>query len=208
MRSEVRSKRRRTNMILNGLIALVLLLIVIVSVSIFSNDDETETQKDQAIEEKRNDSPAEKTTKEVKQETSKQSKSTQSDSKTKDKDTKKDKKQESDTEVITEGGGDNVQRMIVNPAWEPVGTTQSGPNSSESVDWDERVKALASAIGADESTMTVWYLSRDGGPDKSIGTVTEKGNPQAYRVYLEWQDEGGWKPVKVEELIENDKVQQ
>lgn len=209
MRSEMRSKRRRTNMILNGLIALVLLLIIIVSVSIFANDDEAEMQQDQAVENKASnskDAADNKTNQD--QGASKQSKVSQEDADDQDTDADIDSDKVDNSAVVTEGGGDNVQRTIVNSDWEPIGTSQTGPNSTESVDWDERVKALAYAIGADESNMTVWYLSRDGGPNKSIGTVTENGNPQAYRVYLEWQDGDGWMPVKVEELIENDKVQQ
>jgi cytoskeletal protein RodZ len=208
IRSQTRSKRRKTNFILNGLIAIVLLLIIIVSVSIFSNNDagdEKEIQKktvENKVSQNDNNSEVKKdTAKEKATEKPKQSKSS------KDEETTK-KEQESDAAVVTEGGGDNVQKTIVDPTWDPIGTTQPGPNSNQDVDWNERVKALAYAIGTDESNMTVWYLSRNG-QNAAIGTVTAKDNPgQAYRVYLEWKDSGGWAPVKVEELIENDKGQQ
>lgn len=209
IRSEMRSKRRKTNMILNGLIVLVLLLIIIVSVSIFSKDDEAEKQQDSAaVETKTTNDVAGKEAKQT-QTSQNQNKKTSKKNNTNNNEVADDNNDKEDnTAIETEGGGDNVQKTIINPKWEAVGTSQTGPNSSESVDWDERVKALAYAIGADQSNMTVWYLSFDGGSNKSIGTVTEKGKPEAYRVYLEWQDGDGWKPVKVEELIENDKVQQ
>lgn len=201
MRSEIRSKRRKTNMVLNGLIGLVLLLIIIVSVSIFSKDDPETKQQEQTVENKINANEATKSAKQD-QDTSEDNASNESENAA---ETEKEKEQDEPT--ITEGGGDNIQRTIVDPSWEPIGTTQSGPNANETVDWDERVKALAYAINVDESNMTVWYLSRNG-QEQAIGTVTAKDNPQqAYRVYLEWVDGEGWKPSKVEELIENDKGQ-
>lgn len=203
IRSEIRSKRRKTNMILNGLIGLVLLLIIFVSFSIFSNNDAEKQQQGQTSENKvsKNDdnNPRKSTTNDTKQ----------TDESKKDSETKNntDTEQEKDEPIVTEGGGDNVQKTIVDPSWESIGSTQPSPNSNATVDWDERVKALAYAINVDESNMTVWYLSRDG-QDKAIGTVTAKDNPeQAYRIHLEWQDGGGWTPVKVEELIVNDKGQ-
>lgn len=205
MRSEIRSKRRKTNMVLNGLIGLVLLLIIIVSVSIFSKDDPETKQQEQTVENKINaNDNGNEATKSAKQDqdTSEDNASNESENAA---ETEKEKEQDEPT--ITEGGGDNIQRTIVDPSWEPIGTTQSGPNANETVDWDERVKALAYAINVDESNMTVWYLSRNG-QEQAIGTVTAKDNPQqAYRVYLEWVDDEGWKPSKVEELIENDKGQ-
>lgn len=203
MRSEIRSKRRKTNMVLNGLIGLVLLLIIIVSVSIFSKDDPETKQQEQTVENKinTNDNGNEAA------KSAKQDQDTSEDNASNESENAAETEKEQDEPTITEGGGDNIQRTIVDPSWEPIGTTQSGPNANETVDWDERVKALAYAINVDESNMTVWYLSRNG-QEQAIGTVTAKDNPQqAYRVYLEWVDDEGWKPSKVEELIENDKGQ-
>jgi hypothetical protein len=54
--------------------------------------------------------------------------------------------------------------------------------------------------------MTVWYLgNNNGNPNSSIGTVSTKDKQQTYRVYIEWIDGQGWKPTKVEKLVENDK---
>lgn len=190
-------------MVLNGLIGLVLLLIIIVSVSIFSKDDPETKQQEQTVENKinTNDNGNEAT------KSAKQDQDTSEDNASNESENAAETEKEQDEPTITEGGGDNIQRTIVDPSWEPTGTTQSGPNANETVDWDERVKALAYAINVDESNMTVWYLSRNG-QEQAIGTVTAKDNPQqAYRVYLEWVDDEGWKPSKVEELIENDKGQ-
>jgi cytoskeletal protein RodZ len=198
MRSMQRSKRRKTNIILNGLIGLVILLIIIVSVNIFSgNNDNQEKKQEQKVEKKVSSSNSENDAKTASGTTKqKQTKNTQK--------TTDDNAKEDTSKVVTTGGGENVKSTIENPAWEPVGTSQTEPFSSEAVDWDERVKALAYATDMETSNMTVWYLTRNGS-DQSIGTVTAKGDSQAYRVYLVWKDGKGWMPTKVEELIENDK---
>lgn len=197
IRSQQRAKRRKTNIILNGLIGLVILLIIVVSVSIFSgNNDEKEVKQEQKVSSSESGNVTDKTSGTTKQNQKTKSQETADETTTEDEDSK----------VVTEGDGLNVKSTIINPAWEPVGTTQTGPFSSDSIDWEERETALAYAIGLDRSNMTVWYLTRNG-VDQSIGTITAKGNPQAYRVYLEWKDGKGWMPTMVEELIENDKGQ-
>ena len=42
-------------------------------------------------------------------------------------------------------------------------------------------------------------------PIRRLVQFQQENNPQSYRVYIEWVDGEGWKPVKVEELKENDK---
>jgi cytoskeletal protein RodZ len=203
-RYELRAKRRRTNRILNGLIALVILLIIIVSMSIFSgNDDKGQSQnKEPKVENKVSQNEAVKADQPVRKDKEVNASEVDEEDKA---ETAKEEDVEKDEPQVTEGGSDgNVKRTIVDPSWEPIGTQQSGPFSSEDVDWEERVDALAYAIGVDKNNMTVWYLQRNG-QYGSIGTVTEKGNPQAYRVYLEWKDGEGWMPTKVEELYVNDK---
>ena len=107
-----------------------------------------------------------------------------------------------DQEVVTEGGSDpKVKKTIVNPAWEPLGTSQTGQHFNEysGVDWDEMVQAISYGTGIDPSNMTIVFLGNNG-PDKSVGTVKQKDTQQVYRVYIEWVDEKGWKPTQVEEL--------
>jgi hypothetical protein len=229
-RSLKRAKRRKTNIILNSLIGLVLLLIIIISVSIFSGDSgEKEKSKEQKVEKmvsgdkkvntgKESSSSSENTdgkddSSSVKEQTTKTASKTVNvneksvSQKKSAADDKKDDRESSDSQDVTEGGGDNVKSTIIKPGWEPIGTSQTGPFSNGDIDWAEREKALAYAIGVDQSNMTNWYLGR-AGEDQSIGTISAKDNPdKTYRVYLKWQDGKGWKPVKVEELIQNDKRQ-
>ncbi|MDQ0214628.1 cytoskeletal protein RodZ [Oikeobacillus pervagus] len=194
-RSEKRSKRRKTNRILNTAIVVVIVLIVIVAYSIFSggNDEEEakETNTTQQTESPKDKSPNKK----------------QADSKDHHDEDQDDKKKK---EVIEEEGDEpNVDKNIKDPSWEPIGTEQTGTHSSSfdmgSVDWNEKVQALSYATGISEDNMIVWFI-KGAGPDKAIGTVSPKDSQNdAYRVHIKWVDGEGWKPTKVQKLIENDK---
>ncbi|TKH16002.1 DUF1510 family protein [Peribacillus simplex] len=112
--------------------------------------------------------------------------------------------------VEVEGSGDgNVAATYKSEGWKPVGTEQSGEHTTSfekgSVDWNEMSKAIANGAGIDEGSMKLWWLQNGGSPNTAIGTVSEGDDPKTFRVYIEWVDGSGWKPVKVEELKTNDK---
>nr|WP_263625670.1 DUF1510 family protein [Bacillus infantis] len=108
---------------------------------------------------------------------------------------------EEDAEVTDGGSAPDVEKTIVNPSWQPVGTSQTGEHTAvyEGVDWNEMVQAITYATGIPESNMTIWFLGNNG-PNQSVGTVSTKDQQEKYRVYIEWVDGQGWKPVKMEEL--------
>ncbi|MFD4817460.1 YrrS family protein [Peribacillus butanolivorans] len=116
-----------------------------------------------------------------------------------------------DAELVeVEGSGDgNVATTYTSESWKPVGTEQSGEHTTSfqknSVDWNEMSKAIAHGAGIDQGNMRLWWLQNGGSPNTAIGTVSEGDNPKTFRVYIEWVDGSGWKPVKVEELKTNDK---
>lgn len=196
-RYEQRSKRKKTNLILNGLIIIVILLIVYVSYTIFSTNDKN------ADNQQGNKSSEQQAGKD--QETSGQV-SEDDDEGTSEEQQTDDTDEVDGDAIITEGGSDsNVIRTIENPSWQPVGTTQTGEHRAsytEGVDWDEQLKALAYATGLDvDNNMTVWFLGNNNkDPQKSIGTVSSSDKNNKYRVYIEWVDGEGWKPTKVEEI--------
>ncbi|PEJ25996.1 hypothetical protein CN689_25475 [Peribacillus butanolivorans] len=112
--------------------------------------------------------------------------------------------------VEVEGSGDgNVATTYTSESWKPVGTEQSGKHTTSfqknSVDWNEMSKAIAHGAGIDQGNMRLWWLQNGGSSNTAIGTVSEGDNPKTFRVYIEWVDGSGWKPVKVEELKTNDK---
>jgi hypothetical protein len=212
------TKRRKTNLILNSLIAIVLLLIIFVSVNIFFGDSQSGEQAE-------NTAPAQEETEAGGN--GQESGSGDSDAAGSDEDDAADENENSSGEeeneeqnedqnaeegndeegerVVTEGGSSpDVKQTIVDPSWEPVGTSQSGEHvavyDQNHVDWQEMLKAISYATGIDQGNMTVWFLGNNGGPNSAAGTVSEKGGNQKYRVAIEWVDNEGWKPVKVEEL--------
>jgi cytoskeletal protein RodZ len=203
-----RSKRRKTNLILNGLIGIVLVLIIVVSGVIFlGNDDKatTEKEQEQSVEASNEANEGEESSKEETEgsdsETDEEDSSTESSSSNEE---SSEEANSSDNEeaIVTEGGADsNVVRTIVNPNWEPIGTSQTGEHTNvySGVDWDEMVSAIEYATGLSEDNMTIKFLGNDG-HNKSKGTVFSKDRTQIYRVSIEWVDGQGWKPTLVEEL--------
>ncbi|GAB6256273.1 YrrS family protein [Peribacillus sp. N1] len=227
-----RDQKRKVNKIYNIAITIVSILIVIVAVTIFLSDDGTETKKattepkqiadtdsgkvadkpagkkeetDSEKEDAVGDSEA--TTEEDAEE---DSKATEEDSEEKAEDGEDPEKAGDADLVEVEGSGDgNVAATYKSEGWKPVGTEQSGEHTTSfdkgSVDWNEMSKAIASGAGIDEGSMKLWWLQNGGSSNTAIGTVSEGDNPKTFRVYIEWVDGSGWKPVKVEELKTNDK---
>jgi cytoskeletal protein RodZ len=208
-RSTYRAKRKKTNIILNSLIAIVLALILFVAYTIFlSGDDkaapekeETKTTENQSSEKVDKDAEKSDAAKETEEE------SDTEENPVEESEEASAPEQEDDSQaIITEGdGSSNVVRTIENPAWKPVGTVQTGEHTpvydSSSVDWQEMLKAISYATGLEESNMTLYWLGRDKTTGTgSFSTVASKDKQQKYNVYLEWVDGEGWRPTKVEEL--------
>ncbi|MDM5285470.1 YrrS family protein [Peribacillus frigoritolerans] len=227
-----RDQKRKVNKIYNIAITIVSILIVIVAVSIFLSDDGTESKKattepKQVAETEKGkvvDKPSgkEEETDSEKEDAVGDSEATEEDAEKEDsKATEEDAEEKAeddadpekagDAELVeVEGSGDgNVASTYTSESWKPVGTEQSGEHTTSfekgSVDWNEMSKAIASGAGIDEGNMKLWWLQNGGSPTTAIGTVSEGDNPKTFRVYIEWVDGSGWKPVKVEELKTNDK---
>jgi cytoskeletal protein RodZ len=227
-----RDQKRKVNKIYNIAITIVSILIVIVAVSIFLSDDGTDSKKattepKQVAETEKGkvvDKPSgkEEETESEKEDAVGDSEATEEDAEKEDsKATEEDAEEKTeddadpekagDAELVeVEGSGDgNVAATYTSEGWKPVGTEQSGEHTTSfekgSVDWNEMSKAIASGAGIDEGSMKLWWLQNGGSPTTAIGTVSEGDNPKTFRVYIEWVDGSGWKPVKVEELKTNDK---
>ncbi len=227
-----RDQKRKVNKIYNIAITIVSILIVIVAVSIFLSDDGAESKKattepKQVAETEKGkvvDKPAgkEEETDSEKEDAAGDSEATEEDAEKEDSTAKEEDAEEKteddadsekagDAELVeVEGSGDgNVAATYTSEGWKPVGTEQSGEHTTSfekgSVDWNEMSKAIASGAGIDEGNMKLWWLQNGGSPNTAIGTVSEGDNPKTFRVYIEWVDGSGWKPVKVEELKTNDK---
>ncbi|MEH7178842.1 YrrS family protein [Neobacillus vireti] len=216
-RSGYRAKRKKTNLILNSLIVIVLALIFFVAYTIFlSGDDqaasekeETKTTANQASEKKNkaaDDKAASDKADKAGNDKAKEETESEGSKDDESQEAATPEKEDESQAIVTEGdGSSNVLRTIENPAWKPVGTVQTGEHTpvydSSSVDWQEMLKAISYATGLEESNMTLYWLGRDKTSGSgSFSTVASKDKTQKYNVYLQWVDGAGWMPTKVEEL--------
>jgi len=215
--SRVERKKGRRNKVLNSMIAVVVVLIVIATVAIFSGnegDKEPSEIEETANVSTVNDDVAEDVADEVKdnavedsnpptdEETSEPANTTEIDQA--DETTAGDVNDEPGSVTSVPSGDSIISETIINAAWKPIGTTQTGDHVSQyvvtSVDWNEKKQALAYATGLPQDSMIFWKIKNGGGPQKSIGIVSSRDSTQKYRVYLEWVDGEGWKPVKMDKL--------
>ncbi|WP_167359563.1 YrrS family protein [Parageobacillus thermantarcticus] len=193
-----RAKRRKINRILNAAIAVVVLLIIVVAWNLFSDSDRSneQTAKPQPKTEVKKDRSEAKVEVEINQKRAEDEKSEQTD---------QEEASEEEQEVIETPGppGSNIEKEIVNPAWQPIGTTQSEPHvtqfKKDSVDWKEMLDAVSYATGLSQSDMIVWFIGNNG-PNKAVATISTKDKAQYYKVYIEWVENQGWKPTKVQQL--------
>lgn len=199
-RIQVRKKKRKTNMILNTLILIVFTLIVVIGYQLlFSGEKEKETNQ--------------LATTEVDVEANSEQVDEKNEEKAElDKQAEAEKHEEKDEEqdplagaTVTEGQpGSDVEQVVENGNWEPIGTEQSGKHAAtydqNSVDWKEMVRAISYATGVSEEDMTIMWLGNNGSPQDAKGTIKRKSDGKQYRVSITWVDGQGWKPTKVEVL--------
>ncbi|MFF2447649.1 YrrS family protein [Neobacillus sp. NPDC058068] len=214
-RSGYRAKRKKTNIVLNGLIIVVLLLIIFVAYNIFASGNDKAAPKKESPKTAQNDTEHKEVKDKKKDEDVKKEEDTKKDDSSSDDTTAGDQPSEEtttpekpdDSQAVVSGGGtsSNVLKTIENPSWKPVGTSQTGNHTPvySGTDWEEMKNAISYATGLDPSNMTVFWLGSDKSTtNASIGTVHSKDKTQKYKVYIKWVDGQGWMPTKVEELAE------
>ncbi len=215
-RYEKRDKKRKTNIVLNTLIGIVLVLIFVIGSQLIlgaNQSEKTAKYNEQpdiklASEEDQTEDSMET---EVEETETEETEGTEKDQE----DTEQESQQQAGTDenmtdsfeqaTITEGDpGSGIAETIENQAWEPVGTSQSEPHTANytkgSQDWNEMTKALSYATGIPESDMIIWFLGNNGGPNDAAGTISPKDQSAKYKVYLTWVEGKGWKPTKIEKL--------
>ncbi|MEC1753800.1 YrrS family protein [Bacillus mojavensis] len=227
-RYENRDKRRKANLVLNILIAIVSILIVVVAANLFINspsskdvskDSET-AQKQESPASGKTEKKSDEDIKDSKKDTSDKSEKDSEKSSDSDSDSKKDdssKSDDSDSDSssdsddplkdakVTEGGSSSdVEKTYENPDWKAVGTEQKGEHAatydSSSQDWAEMLKAISYATGVSTDNMTVLWLGNNGSPQDAKGKILDKTSGEKYQVTITWVDGKGWKPTKVEKL--------
>ncbi|MFZ0370308.1 MAG: YrrS family protein [Halobacillus sp.] len=121
----------------------------------------------------------------------------------------KDASEEENDVVIEESDKENVAK-IVKKDWQPVPTEMntSGNHTisynENSQDWNELIKAVSKATGLSKENMITWWIGNGGSPQKAEATVSNKEKTEHYRVFIQWVDGEGYKPVKLEVLEEKE----
>ncbi|MFZ7945231.1 DUF1510 family protein, partial [Neobacillus sp. 19] len=164
-------KRKKTNLVLNSLIVIVLLLIIFVAYNIFAsgNDKAAPKKESPKTEQTKTVDKEQKDTAGAEQKEKQEQKAAKNDDFS-DKDVED--KQESEETAAPEEAEIKIHRQsfldgktIENPSWkvtlEPQVQTGEHTPVYSGVDWDEMLTAISYATGIDQGNMTVYWLGRD-----------------------------------------------
>ncbi|GLC88517.1 YrrS family protein [Lysinibacillus piscis] len=195
------SQNKKLDKLLNKLIAIVIVLIVITVTIVFKWQDgvaekeqvdepknDAVTQKDNPVREEKPSEEKEDTTEPV--DTEQESSVTE----------------EPIVEEVSETTSDDpiVDKVITNKDWQPTPTTQVGQHVSSyddtSVDWAEKIATITAVTELEPSDMIIWRMKNNGSASTAIATISSTDKSKMYRVSMEWVDNKGWLPLKVEQL--------
>jgi cytoskeletal protein RodZ len=123
----------------------------------------------------------------------------------KEQDKEKEEKEESNKDIELEESeptdGHAVEAYTAD--WEPIGTEQEGPHTTDysdgSQDRIEIKRAVSEVTGLDPDNMTEHWVG-NGGDQKVVATVSNGEQTEIYRVFLSWVDGEGWQPIQLEVL--------
>ncbi|PYF08802.1 YrrS family protein [Ureibacillus chungkukjangi] len=206
-RSEQRSKKSKVDKILNILIAIVSILIVLNVVTIFSDDDKEKEQADELVE-KQDDNKND----EIEDTKNTESNSGKNVASAEELESDETETQEgvnsdatTDSKIIVQASNDpTVEEVIVNPEWKVTPTKQVGEHVSAyekgHPDYEEKLTTFRQAVGLGENDIIFWSVKNGGSADSSIAVVSTGDKTENYRIHIQWLENEGWKPVKVEKL--------
>lgn len=192
----------RANNIMNILIAIVVVLIIITASMIFlggNGKDKASEKKSPDTEESIEDAP--KDNEEDAEETDSDEEEAASDA---DEPIEESDAHESGVLINKSPEDEYVKETIIDTDWKPVGTKQTGEHVSlydgTSDDWYEKIEAIAYSTGLAKDDMIIWKIKNGGNSQKSVGIVSSKDKAEKFRVHLDWVDDKGWQPVKMDIL--------
>ncbi|QCR32965.1 YrrS family protein [Lysinibacillus sp. SGAir0095] len=204
-RSEQRSKKNKVDKILNILIAIVSILIILNVMTIF-NDDDKEQAKEVVEKQNANKNAESEDTKNTDSDSEKNVASAEEiehgQSESQD---DANSEEITDTEIIVQASNDpTVEEVIVNPQWKVTPTKQVGEHVSAyekgHPDYEEKLETYRQAVQLEEENIIFWSVKNNGSTDSSVAVVSNMDKTENYRIYIEWLQNEGWKPVKVEKL--------
>ena len=202
-RSELRSKKNKVDKILNILIAIVSILIVLNVVTIFSDDDKERAAE--MVEKQRANKNAEKDDTNKDETQSEKNAVSAEEIESEDSHEGESSNTSSDSQLVVQASNDPlVEEVIVNPQWKATPTKQTGEHVSTyekgHPDYEEKLETFRQAVQLPESNIIFWSVKNGGSPDSSVAVVSTSDKTENYRIYIEWMQNEGWVPVKVEKL--------
>lgn len=195
----------RANNIMNILIAIVVVLIIITASMIFlggngkdkateKKSPETEESTEDATKDNEEDTESTKTDSDEEEEASSDA----------DEPIEESDAHESGVLINKSPEDEYVSETIIDTDWKPIGTKQKGEHVSiydkSSDDWHEKIEAISYATELSKDDMSIWWIGNGGNSQKSVGIVSSKDKAEKFRVYLDWVDDEGWQPVKMDIL--------
>ncbi|UJL44917.1 DUF1510 family protein [Virgibacillus sp. NKC19-16] len=210
-------KRRKNTKLISILLILgAILVLILIGMWIFggNGEEESDEQNEQSAEttEQEENTEAEDTEDDVVIDEGNDSQNDASDEgaegENEDQETNEEASEDEDNDEVeteqVEPSDDNVSEAYTGN-WDPVGTEQEGPHTTDysdgSQDRIEIDQAASVATGLDQSNMATYWVGNDG-DQQVIATVGNADQEAYYRVFLSWVDNEGWQPTKVEVLNE------
>ncbi|HWK24371.1 MAG TPA: YrrS family protein [Ureibacillus sp.] len=203
-RQKQRSKKSKVDKILNILIAIVSILIVLNVITIFNDKDDD--KKEQANEEVEKQSVNKnKDIEDTNSEQSEKNVASAEEIELDESESEDNTDSESDSKVIIQTSNDpGVEEVIINPQWEVTPTKQVGEHVSAyekgHPDYEEKLATFQQAVQLAENDIIYWSVKNNGSTNSSVAVVSTNDKSQYYRIYIEWMENEGWKPTKVEKL--------
>lgn len=202
-RYDHRKQKNKVDKILNILIAVVSILIILNVVTIFNDDDHEKEQADEAVEKPNIENKAGK--EDAKSDAAQSEKNVVSAEEIESTEPGSEDGTNADNKIFTEESNDPmVDEIIINPDWRVNPTKQVGEHVSAyekgHPDYEEKLETFRQAVQLEENNIIFWSVKNNGGPDHSVAVVSTADKTENYRIYIEWLQNEGWKPVKVEKL--------
>lgn len=113
--------------------------------------------------------------------------------------------EESDVDIKEEESDDDNVIKAYSGDWQPVGTSQSGPHTTNYNDGSDDRKEIKEAVSIvtginNDDIVELWV--GNGGDQKVEATVSDQAGENYFKVYLTWIDDDGWQVKRVERLKE------
>lgn len=199
-RAKRHKKSKRSNLIMNLSIGLIVLTVVIILFELLFGGSANDNDPNQLGQNSGSDNSSFVI---PPKDESSEDESAESEEESEESSSEEPEESEDEAEINEVPSDDpNVIRAYVGD-WEPIGTEQSEPHVTQydetSVDWAEMKEASSEVTGVSLANMIITWIGNNGEQRVTV-TFTDSESGQVYKVYLSWVTEKGWQVTRYEEL--------